>query len=132
MGMGYAACSTQAFKYDDVKELCPAEVAAIEAALGLDTWGDLARGLWCDDDEALLPYKLLVEALCDAFSKATEVDGKGLKLILTYYDEDSGDRYDELEHKDGCLFEVEGVYQLTPAGEKFKDKLTFATYVVFG
>lgn len=132
MGMGYAACSTQAFKYDDVKELCPAEVAAIEAVEGFESWGALAQSLWCDNEEELAPFKPLVEALCNAFSKATEVDGKGLKLILTYYDEGSGDRYDEVEHLDGCMFEVEGVYQMTPAGNKFKDKLAFATYVVFG
>jgi len=131
MGMGYAACVTQAFKYADVKELCPAEVAAIEAVEGFETWGDLARGLWCEDED-FLPYKPSVDALCNAFSKATETNGEGLKLFLTYYDEESGDRYDEVSHHDNCIFEVGGVYQFTPAGERFIGKLQNATYVVFG
>lgn len=132
MGMGYAACQTQAIKYDDLKELCPNEVAAVEAVEGFEGWGALAQSLWCDDQEIVQPFKASIEALCQAFTTLTSVDGNGLKLVLTYYDDESGDRYDEVEHLDGCIFEIEGVYQMTPAALKFKEKIEHVSYVVFG
>ena len=131
MGMGYAACSSIAFKYDDVKELCPQEVAAIENTEGFENWGEIARAI-CIGDDDFKHFVPLVDNLCKAFDKATETDGKGLSLSLLWYDEDSGDRYDEVEHKDNCIFDVDGVRQFTPAGNKFKDKLNYNNFVSFG
>lgn len=131
MGMGYAACSSIAFKYDDVKELCPQEVAAIESTEGFENWGDVARGIWMEDED-FKQFVPLVENLCNAFEKATKTEGNGLTLSLLWYDEDSGDRYDEVEHKDHCIFDVGGVKQFTPAGKKFEDKLNYNNFVSFG
>ena len=132
MGMGYAACQQQAISYDDLKELCPNEVAAVESVEGFEGWGALAQSLWCDDQDIIRPFASSIEALCQAFNTVTSVDGNGLKLFVNYYDEDSGDRYDEAEHLDGCLFVIDGVYQMTPAALKFKEKIKHVSYVVFG
>jgi hypothetical protein len=66
--------------------------------------------------------------LREAFKKVT-----GLELWLNYYDPDSGDRYDELpDGGSGFYFSVDGVWQRTPAGEKFKEYIQTGTWTVFG
>lgn len=132
MGMGYAAVKCIAIKYDDLKALCPTEVAAIENHPKFETWGDLAYWLWVDDQEELGDFKDLVANLTASFEKATTVDGENLSLILTYYDEENGDRYDEVEQTDGCIFELDKVQKLTTPAEKLKEKLNYGSYVVFG
>ena len=129
MGMGYGACTTKAFEYETVKKLCPREIAAIENHADFESWGRLAESLRDEtvSDQLNKPFTYLITA----FYKATSVEGKGLTLYLTHYDKDAGDRYDEAYDNDGCIFEVFGTTQLTPAGEKFKDELKDVSYVVF-
>jgi len=129
MGMGYAACQAEAFEYATVKTLCPQEIAAIESHAEFESWGKLAESLF--DETAEKQISLLVGNLLAAFNKATEVDGKGLTLSFTHYSKDNGDRYDTTCSHEGCIFEVHGTMQLTPAGEKFKDKTQNVSYVVF-
>jgi hypothetical protein len=131
MGMGFAANSGMAIKYDDLKELCPQEIAAIESHESFEDWGSLARGLWLDE-ENFKDFVPLVKKLEKSFKAATTTKSSNLKLYLTYYDEENGDRYDEVVHSDGCIFEVDNVYQLTPAGKKFKEKLHRNNFVTFG
>ena len=129
MGMGYAACSAKAFEYETVKALCPQEIAAIENHAEFESWGNLAESLLAETTEE--QTNVLVGNLLAAFNKATEVDGKGLTLSFTCYNKDNGGSYDETRSHDGCIFEVHGTLQLTPAGEKFKDKTQDVSYAAF-
>lgn len=129
MGMGYGACTTKAFKYETVKELCPLQIAAIESDAEFESWKTLAESI--RDENISKAMSKQVKNLCEAFEAATTVEGEGLRLFLTAYDSDSGDRYDETHDKDGCIFEVLGTTRLTPAGKKFKDQTEDVSYVIF-
>ena len=70
----------------------------------------------------------MAKALCAAFKKQTG----GLELFFDHYNEDEGDRYDSVEHKDGCVFCVGNMTQLTPAGKKFQKVVEKRRWVQFG
>ena len=72
-------------------------------------------------------YNVHVANLQNAFNKKT-----GLTLYFDCYDEDGGGRYDEPNDKDGCIFCVDGMVQLTPAGEKYKNIVTERRWTQFG
>lgn len=72
-------------------------------------------------------YEILVTNLKTSFNKNT-----GLSLYFDHYDEESGDRYDNPGDKDGCIFCVDGMVQLSPAGEKFKNIVTERSWTQFG
>lgn len=160
MGMGSFAVQSFVIEYDDLKKLCPKEIKAIENAKYFDSvgWGVIGQWLgWSDNDQimdalhdAVLDdkskpvirlelteekivedifeqYEQLVTNLKTAFHQKTD-----LNLEFDYYDEDSGDRYDCPGDKDGCVFCVHGMVQLTPAGEKFKDIITERRWTQFG
>jgi len=128
MGMGAAPCYGWHISLANLREICPQEVALVEVLFpALDTsWGDIAKALSVDDEVPEVIGTAL-DKLRDAFEEATE-----LRLGIGYYDEDGGDRYDSVEHTDGCIFDVEGIMQFTPAGEKWKDKLSEDMWTMFG
>jgi len=72
-------------------------------------------------------YEKLITALKNSFNKKTK-----LTLYFDSYDEDGGGRYDNPGDKDGCIFCVDGMVQLTPAGEKFKDVISERKWTQFG
>ena len=78
-------------------------------------------------EELVIKYDKHIQALKNSFSNKT-----GLTLYFDSYDEDGGDRYDEPNDKDGCIFCVDGMVQLTPAGEKYKDIITERKWTQFG
>jgi hypothetical protein len=152
MGMGNFACDGFTISYDNIKKMCPAEIEAIENGphwkyLG---WGELAKGIDFQDEETIADvfldaededcvseeqskefakeYVKLVKQLEEAFEKKTD----GLTLFLSHYNEDEGDRYDSVDHKDGCIFMVDGMVDYTPAGEKHKDIVKKNRWVQFG
>ena len=156
MGMGSFAVNSFVIEYKDLKKICPKEIKAIENAKYFDWvgWGVMGQWLgWSDNDQimdalhdAVLDdksnntideinvvenifdqYEQLVTNLKTAFHQKTD-----LNLEFDYYDEDSGDRYDCPGDKDGCVFCVAGMVQLTPAGEKFKDIITERRWTQFG
>jgi hypothetical protein len=128
MGMGTAPCYGWHISLANLKEICPQEVAIVEALFPvLDTsWGEIACTLQ-SEDELSDAIGLALDELYNAFEKATE-----LRLGIDYYDEEGGDRYDSVEHIDGCAFVVEGVTQFTQAGERWKDKLSEDMWTMFG
>jgi hypothetical protein len=133
MGMGAAPCHAWTITLDGLKAICPQEVEACENAFkdhGLD-WNSFAlkneQGIWKEDPKDLLKQW---EALQKAFEMATKVGESHLELGIGYYNDDDGDRYDDLEQ--GCYFTIENVTQLTPAGEKFKEYLEENSWTVFG
>jgi hypothetical protein len=160
MGMGSFAVGSFVIEYKDLKKICPVEIKAIEMARYFDSvgWGNIGRWLsWSDNDQmmdclhdAVLDdkskptirlqlteqeivedifdqYERLIANLKTAFNKKTK-----LRLYFDSYDEEGGDRYDNPGDKDGCIFCVDGMVQLTPAGKKFKDVITERKWTQYG
>jgi hypothetical protein len=160
MGMGSFAVGSYVIEYKDLKKICPDEIKAIEKAKYFDSvgWGNIGRWLAWDDSDQIIDalhdgviedkskpvirlelsedqivedifqeYEKLVAALKNTFNKNT-----GLTLYFDSYDEEGGDRYDNPGDKDGCIFCVDGMVQLTPAGEKFKDIISERKWTQFG
>ena len=152
MGMGSFAVGSFVIEYKDLKKICPDEIKAIEKAKYFDVigWDGIARWLTWDDPEyihepiydtvdtegvdtdsivedAFLVYEKLLNNLKKTFNKKTK-----LTLYFDHYDTEGGDRYDNPGDKEGCIFCVEGMVQLTPAGEKFKDIITERKWTQFG
>jgi hypothetical protein len=160
MGMGSYAVGSFVIEYKDLKKICPDEIKAIEKAKYFDSvgWGNMGRWLaWDDSDQikdaiydAILEdkskpvirlglsedqivedifqdYDKLVTNLKNSFNKNTS-----LTLYFDSYDEEGGDRYDNPGDKEGCVFCVDGMVQLTPAGEKFKDVISERKWTQYG
>ena len=153
--MGSYAVGSFVIGYDDLKKIVPKEIKAIEKEKFFKDigWFYIGRWLAWDDineiEDAILDncydeekddkynqkvaeevsdrYKHLVADLKNAFHEKT-----GLTLYFDYYYKDGGDRYDNPNDKDGCIFCVDGMVQLTPAGEKYKDIITEHRWTQFG
>lgn len=126
MGMGHFANYADTVEQLFVEEVCGLELGAFLGALktagvelehfardneyGEGDWGDEVDQAYCE--------------LVENFEKAT-----GLTLSVEYHSENDGDRYDDVT---GVYWEVSGVYQRTPAGEKYAAKITRAFFVTFG
>lgn len=135
MGMGYGANYADVIKPEAVAKIVPDAYKAFEDALkamGID-FEELCRIIAeCDNDNGHeQACQDAMEALNDAFYKATITEDKGLQLCSGYHREDDGDRYDEVT---GGYFELHGVYQKSPAAERFADVLGLERrfYVNFG
>ena len=161
MGMGSFAVGSFVIEYDDLKKICPDEIKALEKAKYFKEvgWGNIGRWLaWDDPDQiqeafhdAVLEDKSkpverlglseeqivedvfaeyndnLIPNLKNSFNKKT-----GLTLYFDSYDEEGGGRYDNPGDKDGCIFCVDGMVQLSPAGEKFKEIISERKWTQFG
>jgi len=150
MGMGSFAVGSFVIEYDDLKKICPEEIAAIEGEKFFNDigWGTIGRWKCWDDPsyindlvydivdsedieqivkDSFLHYEKLLINLFKAFHEKTD-----LVLYLDYYNEEDGGRYDNPGDKDGCIFSVGGMVQLTPAGEKFKDIISERKWTQFG
>jgi hypothetical protein len=143
MGMGFAAACADVFPTDKVRELCPDEYAALVVAARIAVDGEDEGD---DDSEADAFYlqraagdlqyeggernvsegvREAWRALCAGFEAAT-----GLTLSIGFHDsENDGSSYDEVE---GLYFAVDGMYQLSPAGERWKDVVERKQFVTFG
>ena len=147
MGMGSYAVGSFVIGYDDLNKICPEEIAAIENEQFFKEigWGTIGEWLSWDDiaviEDAILDvlddgddpvdisqkYNYHITNLNNAFNKKT-----GLTLYFDHYDMDGGDRYDNPNDKEGIIFCVDGMVQLTPAGEKYKDIITELRWTQFG
>ena len=122
--MGYAPVIADTVDSDFVRETCPAEWETFVKAIDengetLESIAQLQR--FGDDSPVDKELGLLIEA----FNKKTD-----LTLFLNYHDSsDEGDRYDDIN---GAFWEVDGVWQMTPAAEKLRDKIRREGYVIFG
>jgi len=138
MGMGAISCDAWTITLAGLKAICPGEVEACEMVFqrhGYD-WDSFALAMRQEEFDDLSddfdPQDMVTAwaALQAAFQKATSVGTSHLELGIGHYRREDGDRYDELE--EGCYFTVEGVTQLTPAGERFKEHLEVKSWTVFG
>ena len=125
MGMGAGACYGWIISYDELKKICPKEIDDIEGSEEFEDWGGLSRGF--EFDELPDSIKKSVEDLVGKFGINTN-----LTLGLGFYDEDGGDRYDQVDSHEGCVFFVDGMVSLTPAGEKFKDVVRERLWTQYG
>jgi len=159
MGMGYGSNYADVIEFDDVKALCPAEAEALENTLkkygvGMET---LAQAFRCEEpelddlqtavsDDASGDLDVKDMDACErqgvqeiteafgnlkaAFAAATAVGTSHLDLYIGFHNaEGDGDRYDEV---DGVFWAVDGLYQLTLAGQKFGNKVERRFFVTFG
>jgi hypothetical protein len=155
MGMGSFAVGSFVIGYDDLKNICPEEINAIENEKFFKEigWGTIGQWLSWDDlsvvEDAILDYCFDEEKDDDHNQKVAEEISRlyvnhinnlqsafnektGLTLYFDHYDEEGGDRYDNPNDKDGCIFCVDGMVQLTTAGEKYKDIITERRWTQFG
>jgi hypothetical protein len=150
MGMGSFAVNSFVIEYDDLKKICPDEIATIENErfFGDISWSSIAQWQTWDDPDQLSDniYDIyegedvddIVEQYVGVYDKhitnlKNSFNAKtGLTLYFDHYDMEGGDRYDNPGDKDGCIFCVDGMVQLTPAGEKLKDIVTERKWTQFG
>jgi hypothetical protein len=143
--MGFGSNFADVIEQDKVKELCPVEFDAFLLALRadeilndeddfeMDSEGDegrlnyAAQWFFCIGEETTLTEGTQA-AWAALQAKFTEATG-GLELGLGFHGEDEGDRYDEIV---GVFWTVGGMYQLTPAGERFKGVVERKFFVTFG
>jgi len=155
MGSGSFAVSSFVIGYDDLKKIVPEQIAAIENEKFFEDigWGTIAQWLSWDDiavvEDAILDY-CLDEDQDDDYNQNVAVETSrlyvnhinnlqssfnektGLTLYFDHYDEDGGDRYDNPNDKDGCIFCVGGMMVLSPAGEKYKDIVVERRWTQYG
>ena len=134
MGMGFASCQVLTIEENFIKEQCPIEFQefvnsfdTVEGNAQFDSVDDFAKSIGNGDlDPKDKPgnSELKYIALQKAFEEKTD-----LKIALLYHDPENGDRYDDFSGKG---WQVDGVYQLTPAGEKYRDKIKKQSFVSFG
>lgn len=131
MGMGYSGSQIDTVEEDFIKEQCPTEfqelLDSFEDCSECDSLDDFAKvvadvGLNSEDNMTEPEKKYL--ALRKAFEEKT-----GLEIGVFYHDSQEGDRYDDFF---GRAWWVDGVYQYTPAGEKYKSKITRKSFVTYG
>ena len=125
MGMGASPCSGWVIGYNDLKKICPKEVDLVEGDEEFEGWGEVSRGFEFNELPDILGKS--VEDLIGQFFNNT-----GLALSLGFYNEDDGDRYDQVDSHESCVFFVDGMVALTPAGEKFKDVVRERLWTQYG
>lgn len=129
MGAGYSANYADVIEESFIEEVAPNELAKFKKALEDEEvdFDDFASRLYDLTDFTDINDEVYgaMEELQSQFEDVT-----GLKLDLNYHNsEDEGSRYDDIE---GAFWSVRGVYTLTPAGQKYLDKIQRCHYVIFG
>ena len=124
--MGYGAAYGDVIEQESIQELCPQEWAAFQDAMaesGIELFGVYSAERM--GEEIPVEVKQAFDKLLNTFRMVTE-----LSLFLNYHNSaEDGDRYDDV---DGAFWEVEGMYQLTPAGQKMRNKVSRKFWVNFG
>ena len=153
MGMGTWGLQEYTISREKLHELLPEQVEEVEA-IDPSIWNVLARGCEVytnplhitEDDKAEVIKDMyfiaedydMVEADChQAFKKLENLCHDfnlvtGLVLHLMYYDEDMGDRYDDVEHVNGCVFVLENVTQLTPEAMQVRHLFNLQSWTCSG
>ena len=131
--MGSFAVNSFVIGYDDLKKIVPKEIKAIEKEKFFKDIGWFYIGRWLAWDDINEIEDAILDNCYDE-EKDDEYNQKVAEEVSGRYnrDEDGGDRYDNPNDKDGCIFCVDGMVQLTPAGEKYKDIITEHRWTQFG
>jgi hypothetical protein len=130
MGMGYAACYADVVSEKTVRKFCPKELKALKKALGKKHGiEDLAREARFQNNSSEI-IKAVGKKAHDAYFSLVEAFELKTGLDLSIHDSgDEGDIYDDV---DGAFWCMDGMYQLTPAGEAMKDNVQRKRWVDFG
>ena len=139
MASGMCPCWAEVVREELLDRLCPQELQEFKEAL---SEVDISEGEFQQEwrhhrykppkKESVTeseqvnyaPYRAL-QHLIEVFKVKTG----GLELDIGYHDPENGDCYDEVS---GLFFIVRGVYQYTPAGEKYKQFIETQGWVEFG
>jgi hypothetical protein len=129
MGMGHAAAYADVIAEEEVKKRCPLFYQEFLDALEAEDISieEFAMEAQYDNGESLSDKVAFAYGkLIGEFKHNTG----GLMLGMAHHQSDEyGDRYDEV---DGTYFYVDGMYELTEAGEKMKDIVERKMFVQFG
>jgi len=121
MGMGAIPCSADVISFDNLQKI-------LNKKIDID-FGELSEymeGEICDGEDH--PNLKKWDELRLEFNEKT-----GLVIFLSSYDQDSGDRYDELPDMDkGFYLSLDNVWTYTPEAKKIKDYIEKANWTVFG
>lgn len=145
MSSGFSACHADVIPQEEVERLCPAEFQALIRAIETDE--ELTEDFeanWDAENDTMLEM-VVIEYLSSGDEDALPVGVRdawvalrerfeavtgGLTLAVGFHNQDDdGDRYDEV---DGVYWHVDGMWQRTPAGERFKGVVESKSYVTFG
>ena len=121
MGSGYSACYADTVDEKFVRKIVGDEL--FDAFQNAFSEEDATIQDMCDG--AYPKTQAAYQKVCDAFLEKTE-------LMLDFQEHNAsedGDRYDEV---DGAFWCVDGVFQRTPAGEKYRQQITRVHYVTYG
>jgi hypothetical protein len=136
MGMGSAPVNAFCINSDDLRTLVPNEYDSLlkvleEHELDLNYFAQTIDDESEFGDEIILAYQNL-RAAFERVTASTDptADQSRLSLSIFHYDAEKGERYDDLEH--GANWCVEGMVQLTPAGERYKHLVQEKAWTVFG
>jgi len=126
MSMGYGAAFAETIEEDSIKKFVKKEFetfmgCAEDCKLDLE---DFARNIDYDREDCDKDLLKAYDNLCNAFKKKT-----GLYLNVAFHSPDDGDSYDEVS---GIYWNVDGMYQLTPAGKKMEKCVNRKFFVTFG
>ena len=133
MSYGAFAQYADVIGMEDIKKICPKELSKFLKAIKNTKEEDITGGEFNLDSFAMNanngddnPEKVHLAwmDLRNRFEKET-----GLTLCICYHSKDDGDRYDEVSD---TYFEVDGMYELTPAGKKMKDIVRRKFFVNYG
>ena len=139
MASGMCPCWADVVREELLEQLCPNELQEFKESL---LASDIAEGEFYQEwrskgstppekepvteseQSNYAPYRAL-QNLIEVFKVKTG----GLELDICYHDLENGDCYDEVS---GLFFTVRGVFQYTPAGQRFKQFIERQGWVEFG
>jgi hypothetical protein len=132
MGVSFYTNEFDVIEWDDIKKIVPKEAGVFEAALQTaeknltDFCDAMINGYedWEIDDDLADRITKAWDKVSEMFTKKTTVGEAGLRLDPTYHDPDD----DEPEG----FIAVYGVYELTPAGIKYQEKIERRQYSGIG
>ena len=128
MGMGYGANYADVVETKFFLEHCPKEFKSLTKLLAEYklTWQEFHYIVRDNFEEA---GDILLQVAYESFQVACE-KATGLIPHINYHDcDEEGDRYDEV---DEAYWHVEGVWDRTAAGEKYKNVVERKFFVTFG
>lgn len=144
MSSGSAPVSTTIISMENLETLCPGSYAAFWIVMRSEDFDE--RWVFDEflsenydspphaDEEEVTAMTRLWEAwttLQSDFSGVTTIaTGQNLSLWTGYYDQDTGDIYDNMT--EGPFFSVDGVYVKSKAAEALGSMLEDVTYTIYG
>ena len=136
MGMGNYACGAHTIEVAFVQEIAMEEHTELMLAIAKagTTIEALAEAFFTQQGDDL-------ETFCNISAEQEEdIRDKWEKLYKAFYERTGGLELDLVHHEaedrgdelDGWSFSVEGVFDYTPAGRKYKDRIEHKSWTVYG